>query len=429
MLPECRKEGFLYEIPKCIIETHDVEDFVEELKGFHSKFADCFVRSEPRDNFYHYMVGQLSPLERKSIEPIAVNVSGKETVRSMQRAVSEAVWDEAKMRSTHQTMVAEEMGASDGVLMFDESGFVKKGTMSAGVARQYCGTIGKVENCQVGVFMGYASRFGYALVDTRLFFPEHWFETSYANKRKKCGVPEDLSFKTKPQYAAEMLLQCFRQGILPFKYIVADTLYGNSLDFIEAAEQCHGNTYFVSMPADTQFWLQRPATRTKTYRYKGEVRTKRLLKAPKKDPMTFAQFAKGLHPYFWHTRTVSEGTKGPIEYEFARRRVTLAKDGLPYKRVWLVIKRTIEDEPRYWYYVSNAPTSARLSLFVWLSGVRWAIEQCFEETKGELGMDHYEVRKYSGWHHHILTSMLAHFFCGILSSHWETGLPVSPCPN
>ncbi len=107
-----------------------------------------------------------------------MNVSGKETVRSMQRAVSEAVWDEAKMRSTHQTMVVEEMGVSDGVLMCDESGFVKKGSMSAGVARQYCGTIGNVENCQVGVFMGYASRSGYALVDTRVFFPEHWFEKS-----------------------------------------------------------------------------------------------------------------------------------------------------------------------------------------------------------------------------------------------------------
>jgi SRSO17 transposase len=424
MLPECRKEGYLYEIPKFVIETREVEGFVEELQVFHRKFADCFVRSEPRDNFYNYMVGQLSQLERKSIEPIAVHVSGKETVRSMQRAVSDAVWDESKMASTYQTMVAEEMGEPDGVLMFDESGFVKKGKCSAGVARQYCGTIGKVENCQVGVFMGYASRTGYALVDKRLFFPERWFEDGYAATRKKCGVPEDLSFQRKPQYAAEMLLTCYRQGILPFKYIVADTLYGNSLDFIEAAEQCRGKTYFVSMPADTQFWLQRPQTKTKTYRYKGEVRTKRLLKAPKQAPKTFEQFAKGLHPYFWHTRTVSEGTKGPIMYEFARRRVTLAKDGLPYKTVWLVLKRTFDDDPTYWYYISNAPTSARLSLFVWLSGVRWAIEQCFEETKGELGMDHYEVRKYSGWHHHILTCMLAHFFCGISSSRWESGLRV-----
>jgi SRSO17 transposase len=133
--------------------------------------------------------------------------------------------------------------------------------------------------------------------------------------------------------------------MLPFKYIVADTLYGNSLAFIEACEQCVGKTYVVSLPSDTQCWLQRPLTTTKTYRYKGERRTKRILKAPKKAPMTFEQFATGLHGHFWYKRTVSEGTKGPIDYEFARRRVTLAKDGLAYKTVWLVIKRSIEDDP------------------------------------------------------------------------------------
>jgi SRSO17 transposase len=355
-------------------------------------------------------------LERKSIEPIAVNVTGKEKVRSMQRAVSNAVWDDSKMLSTYHRMVAQELGESDGVLMFDESGFVKKGKASAGVGRQYCGTLGKVENCQVGVFMGYASRQGYTLVDKRLFFPEKWFEESYQETRKKCGVPDDVSFQTKPQYAADMLLAGYTQEIMPFKYIVADTLYGNSLDFIEAAEQCIGKTYFVSMPHDTQCWTQRPLTTTKRYRYKGEIRTKRILKAPTKAPTTFEQFATGLHSQFWYPRTVSEGTKGPIEYEFARRRVTLAKDGVPYKTVWLVIKRTIEDDPTSWYYVSNASTSARLKLFVWLSGMRWPIEQCFEETKGELGMDHYEVRKYSGWHHHIMTCLLAHFFCGIVNS-------------
>jgi SRSO17 transposase len=226
-----------------------------------------------------------------------------------------------------------------------------------------------------------------------------------------------------------MLLACYRQGLLPFKYIVADTVYGNNEDFLEAAEQCVGKTYFVSMPSDTQCWLQRPLTTTKTYRYKGELRTKRLLKTPKHEPTTVAQFAKGLHEWFWFKRTVSEGTKGPIEYEFARRQVTLVKDGVPWKTVWLVIKRTIEDTPTYWYYVSNASSSARLSLFVWLSGVRWAIEQCFEETKGEVGMDHYEVRKYAGWYHHILTCLLAHFFCGISNSRWESGLRVSPSPN
>ena len=135
MLPECRKDGYLYTIPECRITVPDVEAFVDELKSFHEKFAGCFVRSEPRENFYHYMLGQLSHLERKSIEPIAVNVTGKEKVRSMQRAVSDAVWDEPTMLSTYHAMVAEELGEPDGVLLFDESGFVKKGKFSAGVAR------------------------------------------------------------------------------------------------------------------------------------------------------------------------------------------------------------------------------------------------------------------------------------------------------
>ncbi len=410
MLPESRKNEYLYEIPQYMVEKRDVEGFVHELNVFHRKFADCFVRSEPRDSFYQYLVGQLSSIERKSIEPIAVNTCGKQKVRSMQRSVSDAVWNEPQMASTHQGMVAEEIGEPDGVVMFDESGFVKKGTHSAGVARQYCGRIGKVENCQVGVFMGYASRKGYTLVDTRLFFPEQWFEAAYGEQRKQCGVPGDLTFKTKPQLAAEMLLSCYRQGTLPFKYLVADTLYGNSLDFIEAGEQCLGKTYVVSIPADTQCWLQRPLTKTKTYRYKGEWRTKRVRKSPEKEPITVAQFAKEQHAWFWFKRIVSEGTKGPIGYEFTRRQVTLAKEGLPWKTVWLLIKRTIEDDPRYWYYVSNASTSASLSLFVWLSGVRWTIEQCFEETKGEVGMDHDEVRKYAGWYHHMLTCILAHVF-------------------
>lgn len=229
----------------------------------------------------------------------------------MQRAVSEAVWDEPKLLSRDHAMVAEAMGAVDGVLMFDESGFVKKGKFSAGVARQYWGTIGKVENCQVGVFMGDASRQGYTLVDTRLFFPEQWFEEGYADTRRKCQGPEDLDFRSKPQYAAEMLLPCSQQGILPFKYLVADTRYGNRLDFIEAAEKCIGKTYVVSMPLDTQCWLQRPLTPIKTYRDKGEVRTKRILKAPQKVLLTFEQFATGLHEPFGYKRTQNNSPMFP----------------------------------------------------------------------------------------------------------------------
>ena len=166
----------------------------------------------------------------------------------------------------------------------------------------------------------------------------------------------------------------------------------------------------VSIPAESRCWLQCPATLDKTYTYKGEKRTKRVLAPLVADALTVEALAQSLRPHAWYRRKVSEGTKGPIEYEFARKRVTLCKEGLPEQTVWLVMKRSLGETPSYWYYISNAPESAPLRLFVWLSGMRWAIEQCFEEAKTELGMAHYEVRKYPGWHHHILTCMLAHFF-------------------
>ena len=409
MLPECRTKCDPFSIPKFTVVEEDVENFIKELRGFHGEFSDCFLRSEPRENFFQYMVGQLSELERKSIEPIALTVEdGK--VRSMQRFVSDVVWDEPRMLHKYRNMVNDDMGDSNGVAIFDETGFVKKGDDSVGVAKQYCGTVGKVENCQVGVFVAYASPKGYALLDKRLFIPEKWFGEDYAVRRKKCQVPEELEFKTKPQLAIEMLQELENQEILPFKYIVVDCLYGNSPEFIEAAESCVGKIYFVSIPCDTQCWLKKPITMRKEYKYKGKVHSKVVVEKTEKKPITVKTLAKYINDYFWYRRKVSEGTKGPIEYEFTKRQVTLSKNGVPWKTVWLVMKRTIEDNPSYYYYISNAPVSTRLKTFVWLSGMRWPIEQCFEETKTELGMDHYEVRKYAGWNHHILTCMLAHFF-------------------
>lgn len=410
MLPEYRQYAALYELPTCDITETDVEGFVEELQRFHAAFAGCFARKESRENAYTYLVGRFSSLERKTIEPIAGHVEHSRSVRSLQRTISGGCINESQALNVYHQMVNEDMGEADGILVFDESGMVKKGSHSAGVARQYCGSVGKVENCQVGVYMGYVSRQGYALLDKRLYLPEVWFSDAYVARRRTCQVPADLTFQTKPQQAAEMLLALYQQGTLPFKYIVADTIYGNNLDFVEAAEQCCGTTYFVAMPADTLCWKQRPLTTTKTYRYHGKVRTKRIVKPPAHDPISVSQFAHDLHPSCWHRRTVSEGSKGPIVYEFTRRRVTLSKDGLPWKTVWLVVKRTLGEDPTYWYYISNASPSARLSLFVWLSGRRWAIEQSLEEAKQEVGLEHYEVRKYQGWQHHMLLCMLAHFF-------------------
>jgi SRSO17 transposase len=409
MLPTCRTEHEGCAIPQLAIDHRDVEGFLHELQGFHDAFRDCFARSEPRAHVFRYMVGQFSGLERKSIEPIALQVEGGK-VRAMQRCLSEVAWDDAQMLRTYHRLVADDMGDPEGVLIFDESSFPKQGHDSVGVARQYCGTLGKVDNCQVGVFAAYASRHGYALVAKQLFLPEPWLTDAYARRRPQCQVPDDRGFQTKPQLAAAMLRELRDEGVLPFKYVVADCWYGNSPEFLRALEACPGLIYFVSIPSDTRCWLESPVMAATHQKDQGEVRSTRVVAQKAKSPMTIGAVAQGLHDCFWYQRNVSEGTKGPLVYEFTKRQVTWCKDGQPDKTVWLVMKRTIGEHPAYWYYISNAPVSSRLPLFVWLSGMRWAIDQCFEETKSELGMDQYEIRKYRGWHHHILTCILAHFF-------------------
>jgi len=409
MLPVIRCDEHLYPVPKFDLGKGDIKDFMNELKGFHEQFYDCFQRSESREHFFRFMAGQFSPLERKSIEPIALAVEDG-NVRAMQRFVSDAPWDDDKISSKYRSLVNDDLGIPDGALIFDESGFIKKGQDSIGVARQYCGNIGKVENCQVGVFAAYASEHGYALVDKRLFIPESWFTDDYLERRQKCKLPESAAFKTKPQLAAEMLNALVKESILPFKYVLADSVYGVSPAFISAVEALPDKTYLVSVPKDTRCWLKRPMTITKTYQWGGKTRTKTLLADTDSAPMKVEELAKNINDYFWYRRQVSEGTKGPIVYEFARRQVILSADGLPLKPVWLLIRRSTGDDPQYSYFISNASSSTRLKTLVWLSGLRWAIEQCFEEAKTELGMDHYEVRKFPGWQHHMLTCMLAHFF-------------------
>ena len=409
MLPVSRSDEHIYHVPKFDLDKGDVKDFINELRGFHEQFADCFHRSESREHFFNYMAGQFSDLERKSIEPIALAIKDG-NVRAMQRFVSVAQWDDDKILSKYRNCIDDDLGSPDGALIFDETGFLKKGQDSIGVARQYCGTVGKVDNCQVGVFAAYVSENGYALVDKRLFIPEQWFTDEYRARRKKCNLPEDTVFRTKPQLAAEMLQSIHKENILPFKYVLGDSIYGISPEFIETADSLPGITYFVSVPKNTLCWLKRPMTITKQYRWGGKRRTKTVLVDKNSKPMSVGDLARNINDYFWYRRRVSEGTKGPIVYEFTRRQVILSAAGLPEKTVWLLIRRTIGDDPQYSFFISNASSSMRLKTFVWLSGLRWAIEQCFEETKSELGMDHYEVRKFMGWHHHILTCMLAHFF-------------------
>jgi SRSO17 transposase len=409
MLPALRKDEHLYSVPKFDLKKSDIKGFTSELRGFHEQFSDCFQRSESREHFFKYMAGQFSDLERKSIEPIALAIKDG-NVRAMQRFVSDAPWDDDNMIIKYRCLANDDLGSSNGALIFDETSFVKKGDDSVGVGRQYCGTIGKVDNCQVGVFAAYASENGYALVDKRLFIPDQWFSDDYQNRRDKCNLPKDIAFRTKPQFAVEMLNAIADEKVLPFKYILADTIYGESPDFINAVEALPDKIYFVSVSSNTLCWLKRPMTVVKQYKWGGEIKSKTIIADANQKPMTVEDLAKNINNYFWYRREVSEGTKGPIVYEFTRRRIILSALSLPQREVSLLIRRTIDGPVTYSYFISNASTSNNFKTLIWLSGMRWAIEQCFEEAKTELGMDHYEVRKFMGWHHHMLTCMLAHFF-------------------
>jgi SRSO17 transposase len=197
MLPACRMAGDEFAIPPFALTPRDVAGFTDELQEFQGLLHDCFPRSEPRAHFFDYMVGQLSALERQSIEPMALQVPGG-SVRGLQRFLSEVPWDEEHMRWIYHQLVADEMGAPEGVLLFDETGCVKKGTDSVGVGRQYGGTRGQVEHGQVGVCAGYAARTGYARVDQRLFLPEAWLTDAYAVRRTTCQGPPALTWQSKP---------------------------------------------------------------------------------------------------------------------------------------------------------------------------------------------------------------------------------------
>src|SRR5215831_10945861 len=211
MLPACRTAEEPFAIPQFALPRSDIDTFMDELRGFHTAFRACCARQEPRDQFFHYMVGQFSPLARQSIEPMALQEEGGK-VRARPRLVSEALWDEAAMLETSHRLVQDEMGEPDGVLIGDETGFAKKGQDSVGVARPYCGSLGQVEHCQVGVFAAYASRQGYALVDKRLFLPEPWFCDTYPARRTKWKLPAEVTWPSNPQLAAAMVQALHQAG-------------------------------------------------------------------------------------------------------------------------------------------------------------------------------------------------------------------------
>lgn len=404
MSPECCCCEQLPAIPKLVVPLRSTEDFCTELRGLHSYFQDCFARSEARNNFIRYMVGQFSKSNKPLVARDQFPTAGR--VRSLQRFLSDGRWNEERLLNRYHRLIVEDMGDAEGVCLFTEACFPKKGEDSAGVAKQYCSCQGRAVNCQVGVFAAYVSRYGYALLDRRLFVPEHWFGDALRTKRCKSAVPQELHFKTKSQLAAEILEQLRGSGIIPFKYVVTDRI-ACSAELIDILEGQHGLMYLASVAADASFQFDALSVeRTMPARQMSGGREP---EGRFTSPVPVLHFARNQNDFFWYRRKLTAGAEGDVAYEFTKVRVALSQGNSPARAAWLIVRRNLQQNPSYTFFVSNAPPYTGLERIVWLSGIPWAVQWCLQEAQDYLAMGSYEVRKYPGWGRHMLTCMLAHF--------------------
>lgn len=397
--------------PVLELNPADVAGMVTHLAAYHQIYSPLFQRREQRENAELYLRGLLSPLERKSVEPMVLELMGvdRNAIRSLQYFVSDGTWDDAAILQRHWAEVERTMGEADGVVMVDGSDFPKQGKESVGVKRQYCGELGKRANCQAGVFAGYLSSAGYTLLDRRLYLPAEWLtEAAFAERRAKCGVLPDQTFATKPELALAMIEAVVASGALRCRWVTADEAFGRDTAFLDGVAQT-GLWYFAEVPHDTCVWLVRPATQVPTWNGRGRRPTRSRLVAETPPTQTVAQVAAQVAAQDWQLAIIKEGSQGPLVAEFAARRVVAVRAALPGPDVWLVLRRhPVTGELKT--YLANAPSHTPLPTLVRMSGCRWPIETCFEDSKQLFGMGDYEIRSWTGWHHHMTLVILAHFF-------------------
>jgi SRSO17 transposase len=393
--------------PECTLLPDDVEQFVEELATYYSLFVPAFRRPEQARWGEVYLNGLLGDLPRKTTERIALDLG--RNVRDLQHFIGQSQWRTEPLLAIHQQLVAQTLGEEDGVALIDESGVPKQGAHSVGVAHQYCGAVGKVANCQVGVYLGYVSRKGYSVLSGRLFMPQQWFDAAHAEKRAACGVPAEVTFQTKPQIALALVQEMQQRGDLPCQWVAADALYGDAPAFRDGVAAMD-KWYFTEVACSTLIWRRRPAVYVPPWSGRGKRPTKLRLRTPTNRPRRVDTLLARLPKKSWTRATIKEGSKGPLVCDFAFLRVIEAREGLPGPEVWLVIRRNVDDPTVVKFYFSNAPRDVPLLDLVRLAGMRWPIESMFEEGKGEVGFDQYETRSWLGWHHHMLLSILAHHF-------------------
>ena len=393
--------------PECNLTEQDVEQFIAEMTEYTELLAPAFQRVEQMGWSQAYLRGLLGEASRKNIEQIALGMGEK--VRSMQYFIGQSPWKTEPVIKIHQRLVAETLGEADGVALIDESGVVKQGDDSVGVAAQYCCSVGKVANSQVGVYLGYASRKGYNLIEGQLFMPVAWFSDEQAAKREVCGVPAELKPQTKPEIGLNLLCRTIERGGLPFLWVAADALYGDSPAFRDGVAALN-KWYFTEIKCSTLIWPSRPEIYLPEWKGRGRHPTRLRLRNPADHPTSVSQLVALLPENAWSRATIKEGSKGPLVCDFAFLRVIESRANLPGPEIWLIIRRNLDDPTEIKFYFSNAPADTPLIEFVRISGMRWPIETIFEEAKGEVGFDHYETRSWIGWHHHMLLSALAHHF-------------------
>jgi SRSO17 transposase len=407
--------------PPLDLTPEDVEALADELIDYHAEFADLYYRIEQAHWSYKYLQGLMLPIERKAIQPMAMALEGG-NIQAMQQFIGQGRWEDKKLLRKHWQLVDDTLGEDDGVYIVDESGFPKKGEHSVGVARQWCGVLGKVENCQVGVFGAYASRRGYTLVDHRLFLPEEWFDEDHQERWKKCGIPDGITYRTKPELALEMLQAVVAQGCLRFRWVTCDELYGRSPDFLDGVADLD-RCYFAEVPHNTRVWKTRPKTAVPAWSGRGRRPTKERLLPGEAQPLRVDAIAADLKPEDWQPYLIKEGSKGPMVAEFAFLHGVAVRDELPGPDVWVVFRRSLGEDPGLKVYISNAPANTPVTELVRVAGLRWPIETAIKEGKDALGMDHFEVRSWLGWHHHMTECLLAHHFLVRCQKRLKGGLP------
>lgn len=374
-----------------------------ELESFLDRYAALFGRPEAQDHGRRFVEGLLLGGERRSVENIAEAIDGC-VVRSLQTFITNAPWEGNKVLGELRQQVAQEWGDPEAVATVDETGFPKKGTKSVGVKRQYSGTLGRVENCQIGVFLGYHAAKGHTLVDRRLFLPEEW--ANDGPRRQAAGVPEGVIFRTKPELALAMVADAVAGG-LPFRWVTGDSVYGDSPSFCQGVRALE-KWYVLDSSSDARVWTSQPEVlapgREPT---RGRATTKPKVTTK---PLRVDEVVAGLPPAAWRRVTVAEGSQGPLVYEYAEVRVWFSEHGLPSGPERLLVRRGLGQEPEWKYHRTNASAEVTLATLASIRSKRWSIEQDFQNGKGECGLDEYETRGWLGWHHHTALSVLALWF-------------------